>query len=41
MDFGDDLSSNLDADLFSHENDIHTLKVGVNYNLQRTFEPLR
>jgi outer membrane immunogenic protein len=41
MDFGEDLSSNLDGNLFTHDNDIHTLKIGLNYNLQRTYEPLR
>jgi opacity protein-like surface antigen len=41
MDFDDDRSGNLDGDVFQHENDIHTLKVGLNYSLQRDFEPLR
>lgn len=41
MDFGEDRSGNLDGDVFRHENDIHTVKVGVNYSLQRVFEPLR
>ena len=41
MDFEDDRSGNLDGDVFRHENDIHTLKVGLNYSLQREFEPLR
>ena len=41
MDFGDDWSGNPDGDLFSHDNNIHTLKVGLNYSLQRTSEPLR
>lgn len=41
MDFGDDDSGNLDGDVFRHENDIHTLKVGLNYSFQRVFEPLK
>jgi outer membrane immunogenic protein len=41
MDFGEDRSGNLDGDVFRHENDIHTLKVGLNYSLQRVFEPLK
>jgi outer membrane immunogenic protein len=31
MDFGDDTSTNADGDFFEHENDIHTVKVGVSY----------
>lgn len=41
MDFGDAISGNADGDTFSHENDIHTIKVGVNYHLQRPELPLR
>ncbi len=41
MDFGDDRSSNIDGDFFEHENDIHTLKVGVNYSFQRVEAPLK
>lgn len=41
MDFGDDESGNFDGDRFRHENDIDTVKVGLNYNLQRTYEPLK
>ncbi len=41
MDFGKDRSGNLDGDVFGHENDIHTVKVGINYNLQRVVEPLK
>ena len=41
MDFGDDYSGNLDGDAFGHDNDIHTLKVGLNYHLQSPFEPLK
>lgn len=41
MDFGEDHSRNLDGDVFQHENDLHTVKVGVNYSLQRVYEPLR
>ena len=41
MDFGEDRSGNFDGDTFFHEHDIHTLKVGVNYNLQDVIEPLR
>lgn len=40
MDFGDDNSGNTDGDIYRHENDIHTLKVGFNYSLQRTFDAL-
>jgi outer membrane immunogenic protein len=40
MDFGEDRSGNFDGDTFSHEHDLHTLKVGLNYNLQRVIEPL-
>lgn len=31
MNFGDEKSSNADGDTFTHETDIHTAKVGVNY----------
>jgi outer membrane immunogenic protein len=31
MDFGKDTSSNLDGDLFSHRNSVHTAKVGFNW----------
>jgi outer membrane immunogenic protein len=41
MDFGDSHSGNIDGDVFRHENHIHTLKVGLNYSLQRVIEPLR
>lgn len=41
MDFSDDRSGNFDGDFFRHENDLHTLKVGVNYSLQREQERLR
>ncbi len=41
MDFGSDRSGNFDGDVFRNENDIHTLKVGLNYRLQRVFEPLK
>ncbi len=41
MDFGDERSGNADGDRFEHENDLHTIKVGVNYSLQRITEPLR
>jgi outer membrane immunogenic protein len=41
MDFGNDRSSNFDDDDFRHENDIHTIKVGLNYSLQRIYDPLR
>ena len=41
MDFGEDGSGNFDGDRFLHENDIHTVKVGLNYNLQRVYEPLK
>jgi outer membrane immunogenic protein len=34
MDFGDDRSTNADGDFFEHENDIHTIKVGLNYFIQ-------
>jgi outer membrane immunogenic protein len=41
MDFGEERSGNFDGDRFRHENDIDTIKVGLNYNLQRTYEPLK
>jgi outer membrane immunogenic protein len=41
MDFGGDTSRNADGDTFRHENDIHTIKVGVNYRFQRFEPPLR
>jgi outer membrane immunogenic protein len=41
MDFGEDHSGNFEEDRFSHENDIHTIKVGLNYSLQRVYEPLK
>jgi outer membrane immunogenic protein len=41
MDFADDRSGNLDGDRFEHENSLHTVKVGINYNFQRIVEPLR
>lgn len=41
MDFGDDRSSNIDGDIFQHENDIHTLKVGLSYFPQQILEPLK
>jgi outer membrane immunogenic protein len=41
MDFADDNSGNLDGDVFGHENDMHTVKVGVNYNLKPLIEPLK
>lgn len=41
MDFGEDRSTNFDGDSFRHENDIHTVKVGLNYSLQRIYDPLK
>lgn len=41
MDFGEDRSGNFDGDTFSHEHDIHTLKIGFNYSLQGVVEPLK
>jgi outer membrane immunogenic protein len=41
MDFGQDRSGNFDGDVFGHENDIHTVKVGLNYSLQSVVEPLK
>ena len=41
MDFGSDQSGNFDGDRFGHENDIHTVKVGLNYSLQRIYDPLK
>ncbi len=41
MDFGEDQSRNLDGDVFDHDNDIHTVKVGVNYRVQWPYDPLR
>lgn len=39
MDFGDERSTNTDGDYFKHENDIHTIKVGISYFLH-TIPPL-
>jgi outer membrane immunogenic protein len=41
MDFGDDRSGNADGDTFTHDNDLHSIKVGVNYRLQQGPAPLR
>jgi outer membrane immunogenic protein len=40
MDFGADGSGNFDGDVFDHDNDIHTIKVGLNYNIQSMIQPL-
>ena len=39
MDFGDETSTNADGDIFEHDNNIHTVKVGVSYFLH-TIPPL-
>lgn len=41
MDFGSDTSTNTDGNIYRHENDLHTIKVGLNYRFQPTEEPLR
>jgi outer membrane immunogenic protein len=41
MDFGEDTSSNAAGDAFRHDNDLHSIKVGVNYRFQPMQEPLR
>jgi outer membrane immunogenic protein len=41
MDFGDVNSTNVDGDLFIHDNSLHTVKVGFNYRLQDAYEPLK
>jgi outer membrane immunogenic protein len=41
MDFGGNSSNNFDDDVFRHENDIHTIKVGLNYSLQDVIDPLK
>lgn len=41
MDFGQDSSTNIDGDLFRHDNDLHTIKVGINYRFQPVDIPLR
>jgi outer membrane immunogenic protein len=41
MDFGTDTSGNFDGDGFSHDNDLHSVKVGLNYRIQPMLEPLR
>lgn len=41
MDFGTDTSGNFDGDGFSHDNDLHSIKVGVNYRFQPMLEPLQ
>lgn len=34
MDFGDETTGNIDGDVFEHENDVHTIKVGLSYFIQ-------
>lgn len=41
MDFGSDESANIDGDRFEHENDLHSVKVGLNYRIPIDQEPLR
>lgn len=41
MDFGTDNSSNFDGDGFTHDNELHSIKVGVNYRFQPMLDPLR
>jgi outer membrane immunogenic protein len=41
MDFGKDTSTNASGDQFSHDNSLHTLKVGLNYRLQQPREQLK
>lgn len=41
MDFGEQHTTNADGDSFTHENDIHTLKVGFNYRPSMGYEPLK
>jgi outer membrane immunogenic protein len=41
MDFGQDSSTNIDGDTFHHDNDLHSIKVGVNYRFGPDFTPLR
>lgn len=41
MDFGQDNSGNIDGDTFHHDNDIHSIKVGVNYRFDPMRAPLR
>ena len=41
MDFGEDESTSFGGTTFDHDNDIHTLKVGLNYRFQTFRPPLR
>jgi outer membrane immunogenic protein len=41
MDFGEETSSNADGDTFTHDNELHSIKVGINYRLQPMQAPLR
>jgi outer membrane immunogenic protein len=41
MDFGQDSSGNIDGDTFHHDNDLHSIKVGVNYRFQTMPDALR
>lgn len=41
MDFGDDTSRGLTGDIFHHDNELHAVKVGVNYRLMPGRVPLR
>ena len=41
MDFGEERTGNIDGDTFRHDNDLHSIKVGVNYRFQTIQDPLR
>jgi outer membrane immunogenic protein len=41
MDFGEDRSGGFAGGTFRHDNELHTIKVGVNYRLQEAEIPLR
>lgn len=41
MGFGKDTTTDRDGDLYIHDNDLHTVKIGLNYRLQPGMEPLR
>lgn len=41
MDFGSEESANADGDRFEHDNELHTVKVGLNYRVQMYAEPLQ
>lgn len=41
MDFGSETSRSPDGDIYEHENQLHTAKIGLNYHLTSESEPLK